>query len=253
MNGPLAAENSREFFSLQLRFAETLFARGAGSLVSTLTFHTNLHERFAYGSVARHEPALAFSEFVEQLVGLPDHATRLAATVAAYAVRPQLAAPVNSAEFGCFRCEHPDQGGHVRIHFLNRDASGDVGPLHRSKRARRRAELAALTAYLARAFPHTRVIDGGSWLYNVEGYRTLFPPAFVASRVLQTGPRSVHSGSIWGQLLDFRGQVKPALRDSFLARIAAPDFDVTQPWSAFESSVWITSAPFSCFRREYDC
>lgn len=250
-NGRPAAEKFREFFSLQLHFAETLAARGAASLVYTLTFYTNLHERFAYGSVARHEPAHDFSKFAEQLAALPDHDARLSAIVAAYAARPVLAAPPDTAEFGCFRCEFPDARGHAHIHFLNRDVSGDVGPLQRTKRERRRGELVAMTAHLSQAFPRTHAIEGSSWLYNIEAYRVLFPAEFVASRTQRTWPRMVHSGSMWGQFLDFRGQVKSSLRDSFLARIFDPAFDITEPWTAFELPVWRTSAPFESFLREY--
>jgi hypothetical protein len=248
-----AAVGLRDFFDLQLHFAETLASRAASPLVQTLTYHTNLHRRFAYGNVARQAPAPEFLALAEHLAALPDHAARLDAIVEAFAVRPVLGAPTGAAEFGCFRCEPPDERGHARLHFSNRDTSEDRSPLHSSKIERRRAELRALVAWLAQQYPQTQAIDGGSWLYNTRSYRRLFPAEFANSRKPIVGQRMIHGGSTWGQFLDFRGAVKPSLREAFLADLASSRFDPASPWSIFPLPVLKTSAPFDFFRREYGC
>jgi hypothetical protein len=249
VNGRAAAEASRPHFDLQLRFAATLARRSARPLVEALTFHTQLHRRLAYGNVARTPPDPAFLALAQRVAGQRVHRARLDLIVSAFAERPAPAPPARAIAEGCFRFEPPDARGHVRIHFRNRDSTGELGPLHHTKAAQRRAEIAALVALLMQRHPDAQAIDGGSWLYNLESYRRLFPVEFVDSRRPVVGPRMIHGGSTWGQFLDFRGAVKPAMRDAFLTRLEA--LDPAQPWSVFEHQALKTTAPLECFRREY--
>jgi hypothetical protein len=249
LNGRTVAEANRPHFDLQLHFAEALARKSTRPLVETLTFHTQLHRRLAYGNVARMPPAPGFLVLAERVAAQPEHAVRLALIVSAFAERAAPAPPDGAIDQGCFRFETPDARGHVRIHFRNRDSTGELGPLHPTKAAQRRTELAALVALLVQEHPEANSIDGGSWLYNLERYRRLFPVEFVASRQPPVGPRMIHGGSTWGQFLDFRGAVRPAMRDAFLARLET--LDPAQPWSVFEHQALMTSAPLECFRREY--
>ncbi len=244
-----AAEIARGHFDLQLRFAEVLAARAPMPLAEAITFHTNLHRRFAYGNLSKQSPAPEFTSLAGQAAALPDHQARLDLMVAAFASRDDEGLPPHLFDFGCFRCEAPDERGHVRIHFGNRDSADGAGPLDRSKTARRRDELARMTGFLATTYPAAKAIDGGSWLYNTEAYRRLFPHEFAASRTPLEGPRSIHGSSSWGQFLDFRGRVKPNLRDDFLARLAL--LDPQRPWLLFPLPVLMTTAALKTFRREY--
>jgi len=82
-------------------------------------------------------------------------------------------------------------------------------------------------------------------------YRRLFPAEFVTSCKRPPGERPLHGGSTWGQFVDFRDHVKPGVRDLFLARLHASDFDAEHAWEAFPYPVLKTSAPFEVFCREY--
>jgi hypothetical protein len=249
-NGLLYAESLRDFFDLQLRFAETLASRSTLPFVRAVSYYTDLHRRFAFGNLARQPPAPEFLRVAEQLAALSDPGARLDLIIAAFAERPVLSESPSAWELGCFRCEPPDERGHVRLHFVNNDTSDDKSPLHISKMERRRAELAAMVDFLARTHPHTQAIDGGSWLYSTHSYRRLFPLEFVNSREPIVGQRA-HGGSTWGQFLDFRGAIKPSLRDAFLAELASPRFDPDCSWSIFPLPALKTSSAFECFRREY--
>jgi len=249
-NGRESAEVFRGWFDVQLRFAEVLAARGGMPLRDAITFHTNLHRRLAYGNVARQPPAPEFLAFAAELARLSQHAERVDAVVSAFAERPAAGAPAGSARFGCFRCEPPDAEGSVRLHFANKERDDDTSPLHASKIERRRGELRELVSYLAQRFPETRRIVGSSWLYNTGAYRRLFPSEYVGSRrALESPP--LHGGSTWGQLIDFRGLVKPTARELFLARLTHERFDPERPWTAFALQPLRTTAPFEAFRREY--
>lgn len=59
---------------------------------------------------------------------------------------------------------------------------------------------------------------GGSWLYNIEAYRRLFPPAFLATAAPEEPePQFI---ALWGQFLDHRQQVKPDLASQFRAEFS---------------------------------
>jgi hypothetical protein len=49
-------------------------------------------------------------------------------------------------------------------------------------------------------------VVGASWLYNVDAYRRLFPPAYLATaRVL---PGRFRHMPLWGQFVDRRGAIR---------------------------------------------
>jgi hypothetical protein len=151
--------------------------------------------------------------------------------------------------FGCFACEAPNAEGMVRIHFGNREDRDDVGPLHHTRIPARRAELTEMFGWLAREHPGAKRVDGGSWLYNLEAYRRLFPPEFGASRDPRNGPPYLHGMSTWGQFVDFRGRIRPQVRDAFFANLSA--LDIATPHRVFPYQVLFTTAPFDAFRAEY--
>jgi len=125
-------------------------------------------------------------------------------------------APPLTASFGCFSYARLD-GGSVRLHFWNREPGGR-SPLAPGRRAARRAELTALGAHLRRTVDGATPVIGCSWLYNLDGYRRLFPPAYLASaRVARDKFRSM---TLWGQFLDREGRVREAGRRAFRAALA---------------------------------
>jgi len=82
--------------------------------------------------------------------------------------------------------------------------------------------------FIREAYPHAKSVIGSSWLYNLDAYRRLFPPAYGDSRVVPDGPVRLTGTSTWGQLLDCRGDVKPEIEAVFLARL--PELDPAAPW-----------------------
>lgn len=247
-NGTDAAEIARAFFGLQLRYADALSARSGVPLAEAVTFHTNLHRLFAYGNLAKQEPDLGFLALVDR--ALADPATRLDTILAAYTLRPPDPWPSDRFPFGRhFACEAPNAEGEVRIHFRNRFNREAVGPLHASQIPQRRAELAEMFGFVASRWPDARSVVGQSWLYNAEAYRRLFPQAYTGSRAPLLGPRPMHGLSTWGQFLDFRGHVKPAVTETFFRNLET--LDATQPWLSFPLQVLTTRAPFEAFKREY--
>jgi hypothetical protein len=100
---------------------------------------------------------------------------------------------------------------------------------------------------IAQRYPSARQVRGGSWLYNWEAYRRLYPAAFTdgceISRAGFTG------GSRWGQFHTGRGDVHAPMRDEFRNRIAHLDPD--NLGAAFPVSTLSVQAPIEAFYREY--
>ena len=67
--------------------------------------------------------------------------------------------------------------------------------------------------------PDTRIV-GGSWLYNVDAYRALFPPDYLATA--QVGPAEYQFMALWGQFLDRRGDARQPATRALLDRLAQP-------------------------------
>ncbi len=128
------------------------------------------------------------------------------------AIAPKLPPAV---EFGCFSYVEW-AGGRIRIHFRNNDPLG-ASPLSRERISARQAELKAMFAYIRRHAAAPLTVVGGSWLYAIEAYRRLFPLAFLTNAIdREVEPQFMAQ---WGQFLDYRGKVKPALAFQFLENL----------------------------------
>jgi len=243
------AERLRGWFELQLRFAEVAAGRRGEALGETVSTFTNLHRRFGLGTLGKGPAGPLWRRYLDGLAERPGFEARLDWTVAccAQGPGPQAHGPV----FGCFAFDPPeDEGpmaGVVKIHFENRD-DDDVSPLAAAKLERRLADAAAMFAHVAATWPQAHTVAGGSWLYNLEAYRRLFPPQYGASR-RRPEPLRLNGTSSWGQLIDHRGQVKPAARDAFLANLA--DLDPQAPWRVFPLPALAVSAPLAAFTTFY--
>jgi hypothetical protein len=119
------------------------------------------------------------------------------------------------ATFGCFAYERRD-GGRLRLHFQNAELE-ERSPLSVGRQGERRAELAALFAHVRRAEQPLTVV-GASWLYNVEAYRRLFPETYLATA--RQMPRAFQHMTLWGQFVNRRGDLRPAMAEEFRRRLA---------------------------------
>lgn len=248
--GLAVAEIARTFFGVQMLYADVLGSRLGLKLAEAIIFHTNFHRLFAYGNLSKMAPDPAFVALAAEAAAIEGAEARLDHLIHAYARRPPDPWPADRFPFGDhFAHEAPNADGAVRIHFRNRFNTHEHGPLHAANVARRRADLTAMIASIAARWQETKAIIGGSWLYNLEAYRRLFPAEFGALRVALVGPRPTHGLSTWGQFLDHRGRGKPDVMAQFESGLEA--LDATQPWLSFPYQVLATRAPFAVFRREY--
>ncbi|MES2721700.1 MAG: hypothetical protein V4656_00975 [Pseudomonadota bacterium] len=240
------AEGLREYFDVQLRFAQVLAARTSRPLAETCLAVTNLHRRLGLGRAEADAPSAGWACYAEGLEARGSGAERLDWTVAFFASVPP--EPGASLRFGCFSYELQDEDRVVRIHFSNRDADEDSGPLAGAKADRRRAELREMFSHVRVNHPQAQRVRGGSWLYNLEAYRRLFPPEYGGSRREPERVR-LDGTSSWGQVLDFRGAVKPAVRQALLANAAT--VDPAAPWRAFPLRALVVESAIGPFHQRY--
>lgn len=238
-----------DYFALQLAFAERLSAASGTPLGEVVLWRTNLHRRLGLGPPDPKSQSLTWTAYV---AGLEQRATledRTAWTQAAYAAAPEEVLAPDQTAFGCFSCVPPDPTGEVRFHFSGGDPHALVGPLARESLPDRITELTRMFAFIPAAWPEAQRVRGRSWLYNIEAYRRLFPPAYGNSRRRQVGRVNLNGTSNWGQFLDHREQIRPAARDALLANLET--LDIAAPWRAFPLQALETEAPIGLFHDFY--
>ena len=123
--------------------------------------------------------------------------------------------------FGCFRYDFIKltgvENGPVKIHFQNRDATG-YGPLKKERQRARVEELKLMFKWIRKNHPEAEIVQGGSWLYNLDSYCRLFPKTFTTGMKVEEIPFPRSSG-IWGQFLRSDLQVNERKRSDFLSKV----------------------------------
>jgi len=235
-----SSERFADYFDLQLRFAALMAERRGLALPEAMGLYTNLRRRL--GLFEPDDPA--WLGFLDGLEAARTQADRLAWTLDCFRKAPDVRAP-NQVPFGCFACEPPNNEGVLRIHFTNRELGCEPGPLSAARMDYRLDELRQMFNFIRREFPGARRVLGGSWLYNLEAYRRLFPPDYGASRRPTDEPVRLSGTSTWGQMVDYRGRVKPEAKAGFLARLETLDAD--KPWLVFPLRAMAATAPVEVF------
>jgi len=249
MNVTDRAERLAPWFELQLRFAEAFASRAQLPLTTAITFYTNLHRRFGFGRPSAGMQSPEWSDFVEGLAAKRTQDARLALTQSFARTRLGTWRTATDREFGCFGFDAPNDGV-VRIHFNPNDNDGGVGPLSHTKYARRIGELADMFAFIRRAYgANAQHVAGGSWLYNREAYRRLFPPAYIESLAIHTRPGNLSGGSWWGQFLDHDEQLIPGPAQTFSENLA--HLNPAEAWKVFPLPALTARAELSVFHRHY--
>jgi hypothetical protein len=241
------AERLRDYFLVQLVFAQRLARLTPMGLAQACLRFTNFHRQFGLGRVSGDAAAGGWSRYAHGLEQRASTPEQLDWTVAFFV---NASPPTDTRpRFGCFSCDAPGAEGILRIHFDNRDGADGVSPLAPQKSGRRISELRQMFRHVRAQHPDARRVRGSSWLYNTHAYRRLFPPEFAASLVEPDQVR-LDGTSSWGQLLDFRGRVKPIVRDQMLANLDG--VDIAAPWRVFPLRALEALSEVESFYAFYD-
>ncbi len=192
-------------------FAQKVADISGQSLDGALLHYTNLYIRFGLGW----DLSAANPIWQEYLTGLRENADRGEWTYRFY-LKQQPATPVVvQLPFGCFSYSVLD-GGRIRLHFHNNEPA-EQSPLSHDCLSLRLAELKNMFAHIKQTVSTPTTVIGASWLYNLEAYRRLFPPAYLATA--QIGRDDFPYLPLWGQFIDHRGQIKEDLAERFIERL----------------------------------
>jgi hypothetical protein len=94
-----------------------------------------------------------------------------------------------------------------------------------------------------------RYVAGGSWLYNLEAYRRLFPPAYLASLRIHTRPGALTGGSWWGQFIDHTENIVADRVRRFSESLLR--LDPEEVWRVFPMPAMTAHAPIAVFHEHY--
>jgi hypothetical protein len=240
-----------DYFEVQLRLARRMAELTGAPLGEMALRNTNFHRWLGLGVWRDADgPADGWAPYAARLEALGDLGAQVAWTVEAYRWAPDEIVPhPGQVGFGCFAYEPRNADGVVRFHFFNRDTDAEGGPLASAKVDRRRDELARLFAHVGKTAPPDTTIRGGSWLYHLEAYRRLFPPAYADSRGPYTRPIHLRGTATWGQVIDAHQRVRPAVRDLVVANLA--QLDPEAPYRIFPFQMLAVEAPLSAFLAFY--
>jgi hypothetical protein len=202
---------SREFFDLNLRFARRISDVTGQGLQPTLLSYTHLYLAFGLGRDFDPEHS-TWQSYLRGLSDAPDPAEYTHHFYLAQETNRPKPEPENA--FGCFSYAMWE-GHRVRLHFHN--ATNERGVLKKPQAPKRLAELREMVEHLKTTAPATSTVVGGSWLYNIETYRRLFPESYLRSAQLGSG--EFQFLALWGQFLLSDGHVRPHIAQVFLQGI----------------------------------
>jgi len=228
-----------DYFALQLKFAEHYATAADVPFDMAIAHCTNLRRRLnLWGPVG----ATRWNGFLAQVsCSANDHSAALSMCIELYETRPSLEV---GRSFGCFSYDPPDAAGALRIHFIPPEVTR-TSPLASASTDARVDELRALFSHVRRTERTVASVRGVSWLYNLDAYKRLFPPSYAASVQAPWFPLHLNGSSTWGQVLNWRQEVKPAVRDIVLARL--PAMKIQAPWEIFPHQALVATCEVDAF------
>lgn len=162
-----------------------------------------------------------------------------------YENRPRL---TTERSFGCFSFDPPDTSGALRIHFVPPENTS-TSPLASANIGARVQELCALFSHVRRTERNVLSVRGVSWLYNRDAYRRLFPHSYAMSIRPVAASLHLNGSSTWGQVLNWRQEVKPDMRDALLARLDTMKAEA--PWETFPLQALTATSDVATFYERF--
>lgn len=238
---------SKPFFELQLIFARKIADVAQQPLDQALLRFTALYRILGldWSLNPTHPVWQAYTQGLQQAAEKGDFTHQF------YLQRyPALPKFTDEEHWGCFTYEYHPAKRAIHFHFSNQDTS-IYGPLSHHRIDVRISELRAMFQQVQQRHPDATLVQGGSWLYNWEAYRRLFPPAFGQS-AQQEKMFTLTGRNVWGQFLRRHGSVHQETLSLFLGRVnqlkRIEDYPQCFPYPNVR-----TEAPIQLFYEFYGC
>ncbi len=234
---------ARAFFAFQLTFAQQLAAKFQLPLADVVEQYTTFTKSFGRDG------------WDQYIAGLEQSADPTDWTYQWYwdhrepAPTPQDSSFAGHALFGCFYYVLRDEGRVIRPHFLKNDLPG-LSPLGRERLAVRQAELSAMFTHIHKHEPQAQFVRGNSWLYNLDAYRRLFPPAYTVDLPISEYDEFQFL-ALWGQCFDRDWQPKADITQELLRRVDVLT-DLSQLRLCFPFQIRQPQCAIAAFYRFYN-
>lgn len=150
--------------------------------------------------------------------------------------------------WGCFAYDYNTAAKRMHFHFGDQDTSPYSALSHQRINARK-SELQAMFTIIQRRHPDAELVIGGSWLYNWDAYKRLFPPIYGQS-TYEDKVVALIGRNIWGQFLRRNGQVHRETMELFLQRVSQLERTEDYP-QCFPYPSLHTQAPIQAFYTFY--
>lgn len=205
---------ARSFFDFQLRFAQRLATQLHLPLADVLYQYTTFTKSFGE------------DDWPQYIAGLAQSHDPVEWTYQWYLPRcdPEPGPDDQSYDghglFGCFYYTLREAGTVIRPHLIKNDLPG-MRPLSRERFAIRREELRRMFAHIHDHEPQAKAVRGNSWLYNLDAYRRLYPPAYTTNMATSEDDDEFQFLALWGQCFDRDWQPKPDVAQELLRRVEA--------------------------------
>lgn len=236
---------SKPFFELQLVLAQKIADLSQQPLDQVLLRFTAFYRIF--GLDWSLDPANPAWQAYTQ--GLQQTSDQVSFTHQFYLQRyPTIPKFTDEEHWGCFSYGYNPETQAIRLHFSDEDTSMH-GPLSHQRIGIRKSELRMMFQQIHQRHPDATLVQGGSWLYNWESYKRLFPQAFGQSAEIEKMP-ALHGRAIWGQFLRRGWSIHQETMSLFLQRVDQLERVEDYP-QCFPYPVLLTEVPIHLFYEFY--
>jgi hypothetical protein len=241
----IAPVYARSFFTLQLALAQKVMDLSQQPLDQVILRFTAMYR--ILGLDWSLNPANPIWQAYMQ--GLQQAADREDFTYQFYLRRyPDIPKFTDDEHWGCFAYQYEAEKRAIHLHFSNEDRS-TYSPLSHHRIEVRKTELRTMFQEIYQRHPDAVQVQGGSWLYNWEAYRRLFPQTFGESARIQARP-ALYGRALWNQFLRRGWSVHQETMAAFLERVNQLERVDDYP-RCFPYPVLLTVAPIHLFYEFY--
>ncbi len=196
---------TKEFFEFQLQFAERVALVSQKNIEGTLLEYTNFYKAFNIQDWEFNPENPIWKSFIQKFISTDN---KLDAIYNYY-----LENIINTPEvklFGFFSYDFEKEENYIQIHFKG---NGQPNALSVENIEKRKMELNTMFTEIKEKHPDVEKVCGFSWLYNLDSYKRLFPTEYTSN--LKTVPNYFKTLAIWGQFVDYKGNLRTENAEMF--------------------------------------
>lgn len=236
---------SKEFFQLQLIFAEKISSITDTTLETALLEYTTLYRSFYIPDWEFNSEHVVWQQFLKVF---RESNNKLDAIYDFYLLHTRDEKSVK--QFGCFAYDYSEERKQITMHLTGNDTANILAKENRKKR---KEELRDMFGEIIEKYPETETVFGFSWLYNIDAYTRLFPQEYIQSlRLPKTLPPAYFRAlALWGQFIDGAGEIRKEKAEKFLSCVESKS-TLEEVLDCFEYKLLRAESGIECFFEFYE-